>query len=107
MTQLTLDSAEGELLKRQGQDAIEDTDRRFVELMRECAREISEREGFVSTDDLRLYAVGHGLYPKHQNSWGSILRGAHWMIVGRKRSALPSNHAREIRIYKWVSDEAL
>mgnify|MGYP003394019939 CR=1 FL=1 len=101
MTQLTLDSAHGELLKHQGQAAVEDTDQGFVAIMRECAREISDQAGFVTCDNLRLIADGMGLVPKHQNSWGSIFRGSHWKIIGRQKSALPSSHAREIKIWKW------
>ena len=99
MTQLTLD--DGLTLKTQGQDAIEATDAGFVDTMRRAAIAISERNGLVSTDDLRLWAVSNGFYPKHHNSWGAIFRGPQWREVGRKKSVIPGNHHREIRIWRY------
>lgn len=102
MTQLSLhDACTADALKQQGQDAIAHTDTAFVTRLRQVAKEISKRDGMVSTDELRLWSVGHGLYPKHQNSWGSVLRGQGWTIVGYKKSAIPSTHARRIAIWRW------
>lgn len=105
MTQLTIDDAakaEGLKLKESGLDAIEKTDESFVTVMRREAIRLSHEHGCVTSDDLRLYSCSHGLYPKHANTWGSILRGPQWRIIGRKKSSLPSSHAREIKIWEWV-----
>lgn len=103
MTQLTLrDAAASAALKEVGQNAIEQTDQGFVALMRQYARVIAENSGFVSIDNLRIVAENLGVVPTHQNSWGAVFRGPHWKIVGRQKSALPSNHHREIRVWEWV-----
>jgi len=58
--------------------------------------------GSVSADDLRRYADKHNDQPGHVNAWGSVFRGAGWRMVGRMKSTIPSNHAREIKVWRWV-----
>lgn len=101
ITQLTLDQAAGAALKDHGHSSIEQTDPAFVAVMREMAKALSERDGSVTTDALRLWAVSQGMYPKHQNAYGTIFKGPHWKIIGRKYSAIPSNHGRSICIWKY------
>ena len=103
MTQLTLDSAESAARKEAGQAAVEESDKGFVEFMRRAARTISEESGFVSSDNLRVLAAELGMIPKHVNAWGAVFKGAQWKIVGRKKSAVPSCHHREIKIWQWVN----
>jgi hypothetical protein len=106
--QLTLrDAVAGAALKEAGQDAIEQTDLVFVQRMRAAAKEISKTQGSVSSDDLRVFGCAHGIYPIHRNSYGAIFRGKGWQEIGRKKSRLPSSHAREIRIWRWQGYEAL
>jgi len=104
MIQLTLAAVTvtGAALKEAGQSAMEQTDREFVTRMRAAAREISLASGFVTVENLRLIAASMCLEPIHCNSWGSVFRGPQWKIVGRKRSAMPTAHAREIKIWQWV-----
>lgn len=104
MTQLTLDSRLAAALKEEGLNAIEETDRHFIEMMREAAIKISQSCGFVTTDNLRVIAEKLGMVPKHQNSWGGIMRGPRWKVVGRHRSAIPGNHSREIRVWQYIPD---
>lgn len=92
----------GLALKEEGLDAVSVTDKTWVESMRESAIRISNLKGMVSSDDLREISAKSGYLPKHPNSWGAILRGKDWEMVGRKRSTHPSNHAREIKIFRWV-----
>ncbi len=99
--QLTLDSAEGQQLKTDGQAIVEEHNSLFVDAMRTEAKRISAERGFVSSDDLRLIAQQWGIEPKHQNAWGAIFRGKGWKIVGRRRSTVPGNHAREIKIWQY------
>lgn len=98
---MELSLADGLQAKRDGLALVEESDHKFIELMREAAIRISNIQGMVSSDDLRLYGCAHGIYPRHQNSYGAIFRGKRWREIGRKKSALPSSHAREIRVWKW------
>jgi hypothetical protein len=100
MTQLSL--ADAEAAKRKGLDAVEVNDSAFIFYMRNAAKEIAYINGSVSTDDLRKYGEQWDLAPHSPNSWGSILRGKDWEVIGRKKSAVVSNHAREIRVYRYV-----
>lgn len=99
MTQLSLD--EGVRLKIQGLDALED-DHRFLDTMREAAIRISHESGFVTSDNLRVLADKLGLKPKHPNAWGALFRGPHWTIIGRQKSAVPGNRAREIKVWRYA-----
>lgn len=101
MDQLTLFSAHGDLLKRHGQADIEATGQGFIAIMRRQAKVMSDRDGSVTTDALRMWAVGQGLYPKHPNSYGCIFKGKGWTILGYQKSAIPSNHSRPIAIWRW------
>ncbi len=71
----------------------------FVDIMRAEARRIARAVGSVTSDDLRRYAKAHDLKPNHPNAWGAIFRGAEWKMVGRMKSKLMSNHAREIKVW--------
>ncbi|MDH5669815.1 MAG: hypothetical protein OEY86_17590 [Nitrospira sp.] len=104
MTQLTLSPQLGATLKEDGLDAIEQTDREFIERMRAVAIKISKESGWVTTDNLRVIASELGLAPRHQNTWGSIMRGARWKVIGRQRSAIPSNHSRELKVWRYCDD---
>lgn len=99
MTQLDLFI--GEQRKNQGISLVESNAMGFIEAMRREAIRISSVIGSVTSDDLRLYADRHGFIPHHQNAWGAIFRGKAWRIVGRKKSEIPDNHAREIRIWRY------
>jgi len=102
MTQLTFDTQQGECLKVAGQLSVETNDLHFLETIREVAKQISRASGFVSTDNLRPIAEAMGLHPKSPNAWGAVFMGKHWKTVGRKKSALASNHYREIRVWEYV-----
>lgn len=105
MTQLTLkDAATAEALKEQGLDAVSVSADRFLKVMRAAAIRISDESGFVSSDNLRVLADAMGLVPHHPNAWGAIFRGLCWQMVGRQKSALPGNHAREIRVWLYVRE---
>lgn len=73
----------------------------FVETMRSIARGISRTNGNVSIDDLRDFAERNGIEPHHPNAWGTIFRERGWYCIGRKRSRKVSNHAREIRVWRY------
>lgn len=104
MTQLTLDGRLSAALKEEGLDAIERTSQSFVDLMRAEAQRISMERGMVTSDDLRVYASQCDLKPSHPNAWGSIFRGPRWQVVGRRKSAVPSSHHREIKVWQYVNE---
>ncbi len=87
--------------KQLGLDLAELHDGAWLESMRAHAKRISAECGMVTTDDLRLYGASYGLYSMSPNSYGAIFRGKGWTMVGRKKSIIPSNHARELKIWKW------
>ena len=97
MTQLSL----GEAAKQKGLDAVEMNDAEFIQLMRALAEFRAIALGEISTDELREYAARNHIAPRSPNSWGAILRGKDWEVIGRKKSAVVSNHAREIRVYRY------
>lgn len=94
---------EGQRRKQAGLNALETSHADFMETFRQVAIRISNRDGFVSTDEVRAEADLMGLEPDHQNAWGGLFRGPHWLEVGRKRSTIPGNHHREIRIWRYVA----
>ena len=99
--QSSLDAARGAELKAHGLETLEAFDGQFVQYMRKVARQISERCGFVSSDNLRVVAAELGIEPTHRNSWGAVFHGPRWRMVGRQVSAIPSNHHREIKVWQW------
>jgi hypothetical protein len=99
---MQLSLADAEAAKRKGLDAVEKNDAEFIQLMRAEAEFRAIVYGEISTDELREYAAMNHITPHSPNSWGVILRGKDWEVIGRKKSAVASNHAREIRVYRYV-----
>lgn len=99
MIQLSL--AEGQQLQREGQETVAAKNEKLLGIMRRIAKSYSHAFGYVTTDDLRAFAVQNSLYPTHHNFWGSVLKGKGWTVIGRQPSKLPGNHHREIRVWKW------
>jgi len=93
-------------LKERGLDAVEESNLTWVEEMRHHARYVSLREGKVTADNVRDHARAIGWKPDKPNAYGAIFRGKHWRCIGRTKSTWPGNHAREIRIWKWVPKES-
>jgi hypothetical protein len=101
MKPILLDAQQAIFRQREAFSKREHADYGFIHRMRQEARILSQRCGTVTCDDLRMIAVGLGLAPSHPNSWGAIFRGPQWILVGRQRSRVVSNHAREIRVWKY------
>lgn len=93
--------AQGQRLKREGQETVAAKNELFLARLRDYARKHSKDYGRVTSDDLRVFAVGNELYPTHHNAWGCIFKQKGWVCIGRQPSKLPGNHAREIRVWKW------
>lgn len=104
MTQppLPFDLTQAESRRDQGTSSVAASNADFVEHMRHIAEDICRDRGQVTCDDLRRYALRHGLKPKHPNAWGAVFRGNGWRCIGRAKSQLASNHAREIRVWELV-----
>ncbi|MDT8419371.1 MAG: hypothetical protein RQ754_02980 [Desulfuromonadales bacterium] len=90
----------GEERKAEGLSVIEENHGDFLETMRTRARKIAAEKGSVTSDDLRAYAACWGIEPAHPNAWGGIFRGSEWECIGFKKSTLPSNHARLVRVWR-------
>lgn len=99
--QLTLNLAKSIEAKEYGLTAVELEHESFVVLMRKVAQEFSRLHGSVTSDDLRVLVSRWGLTPGHSNAWGAIFRGTGWRCIDRTRSAVKSNHAREIKVWRW------
>ena len=95
----------GEQLKMEGLDRVEENNQRWVDKMRERAIEMCLVMGEVSSDELRYWADAANCHPEHQNAWGAVFRGTAWVFTGRwKKSTYKSNHAREIKIWRYQGD---
>jgi hypothetical protein len=90
----------GEEFKREGQERVENNNPRFVDLVRAKAREIVRERGVVWVDELRTWAAESGLEPKHCNAWGAVFKGEEWESCGMQKSAVPSNRARMVRVWR-------
>jgi hypothetical protein len=89
-------------LKSRGLDAVENANLTWVETMREHAKVISLTLGEVTADDVRQFARDIEWQPESPNAYGAVFRGKHWQCIGRTKSKHPGNHAREIRVWRWV-----
>ena len=93
---------QGDMLRKYGLDLVEKHNHDFVHLVRGYAREHSQKFGYVTSDDCRLWANLHDVYPLHPNAWGAVFRGSSWECIGRTKSQVPSNHAREIKVWRYI-----
>jgi len=89
-------------LRDYGLDSVEMNNLPWVHRIRAVAVVLSQRNGYVSADDLRLYAQKNDDEPDHPNAWGSIFRGKGWVPISRKKSSTPSAHARSITVWRWM-----
>lgn len=98
----TFDARLGVMLKEAGLDLVEEHGKDFVQRMKIVARLFCLCQGNVCADDLRKYADENHIEPHHQNAWGAIFHGKQFRMVGRRNSAYPRNHAREIKVWELV-----
>lgn len=96
----------GAYLRDKGIDLVCSKNENFVGHMRAVAEFYSRQAGYVTSDVLRIYAMENSIAPGHQNTWGGIFRGRGWRCIGRQKSALSTNHAREIRVWRHIPEEA-
>lgn len=85
---------------------VADNNREWLLKVRSIAVEIAKRNGAVSSDDVRRYAMKNGIpEPHHPNAWGSLFRvspekGTRWIPVGYVPSKKTTNHARRIVVWR-------
>ena len=91
----------GEERQEVGAARVERGSPQFVATMRLIAITISNEKGEVTSDDLREIAMERNLRPSHPNAWGAIFRANGWRVIDRRKSRLASNHAREIKVWRW------
>jgi hypothetical protein len=99
---MQLSLTQGRILKEEGLDSVSENNKAFLALMRAEARRLADQRGWVTSDDLRVYASQLNLEPTHQNAWGAVFKGPRWKVVGRRKSAVPQGHAREIKIWSYT-----
>jgi len=97
----------GLLLKREGQDRVEENNQTWVDCMRAIAKEEYEASGQVCIDVLRTWADRHKFYPLHPNAWGSVFRGKCWKPIGFKQSTYTSNRGHLIRVWRYEDNNPL
>ena len=96
--------ATGGRLRNAGLELVEIGNTDFVRRMRSEAQRQSREYGSVSSDNLRTFAAARRIAPKSPNAWGAIFRGDSWRMVGRTKSCIKSNHAREIKVWQWIGE---
>lgn len=103
-----LDLLAGLEARNEGLERVEMSNQEFVGTMRSYARRIcmSSKEGFVTSDALRIKADELGIYPNSPNAWGAIFSGNDWKCVGRQKSTYKSNHAREIKQWQYIGGKS-
>ena len=97
-----LNLQEGLRRKNEALAFLERTNKKLTETLRNIAAKISTQNGEVCADDVRTYLMS-GQMQVPESRMGTIFRGRYWEWTGRrKNSRWPPNHAREIKVWKWV-----
>lgn len=103
---------EGQELKEAGIALVESNNTDFIREMRSYAVHLYKnithmtfRPVDVCTDNLREYADSMGFRPNSPNAWGAIFKkapdGYRFINTGRRKpSTYPSNHGRQITIFR-------
>lgn len=99
--QLSLDLSERN--RNAGMDRVAANNAAFLEVARRFAREYCRRNGSVTSDQVRVYMTSIGMRPSSKNAWGCLFKERGWTCVGRRKSELPSNHARWIG--EWIHND--
>lgn len=100
--QAVIDFEAGQSLKQHGQNRVGWSNLLFVVTARDYAKTISQHEGSVTVDQVRLYMEGLGLQPMHSNAYGAIFTEKGWRLLHYTTSGIRSNHYRKIGVWQWV-----
>ena len=104
---------EGQELKEAGIALVESNNTEFIEKMRRfvvyaasvAIPALGLDDDLICTDLCRGYAEGKGIKPNSPNAWGAIFKkapdGYIFINTGRRKpSTYPSNHGRQISIFR-------
>lgn len=96
------DLLEARARKEQGMRLAADNQPTELDLAREIAATLGRRCGEVDADMVgRILKAQHGIESLGPAA-GSIFRGKEWEFTGRRKlSARKTNHARELKVWKW------
>lgn len=100
MQQAEFDLEEGRRRKRQGMSLAAQNRARLLDYARRLAREIAQKSGVCTSDDVHKALRERGL-DGLGNAAGSLFRGPEWVFTGQWRpSERVSAHGRMIRVWR-------
>lgn len=92
----------GEQLKEEGINRAAEAAGSNLELARQAAKDaaLKNSDNEVTIDDVRD-ALDFNLGPAS----GAVFRGSDWQFTGKRvKSTFPANHAREIKVWRYVGE---
>jgi hypothetical protein len=98
----TFDATAGEQAKQLGMLYAAIARPALLEIAREGARDIAQRRGTVTADDVQAYLMELGYIPADLgNAAGSIFKGREWEFTGQwVGSARVSRHRNSLRVWR-------
>lgn len=104
MQQLDLDL--GLALKARGMTTAEANGSDWLtEVLRPIARMLATRipSRELCADDVSYYLLCNDIEVPKGPFWGSLFKTKDWVFTGKRRpSALPSNHGRELKVWRLI-----
>lgn len=101
-----LDLELGLLLKTRGMVSAEMNGSDWLtEILRPIARMLAaeKQSRELCADDVTSYLLSHDIEVPKGPFWGSLFKTKDWVFTGkRKQSALPSNHGRELKVWRLI-----
>lgn len=91
---------QGDLLRDEGIERVGSHNREWLEWARMKAFSTLQTFKTVSSDDIRSYVEDGDYWPDHPNTWGAIFKDKRFEPCGWKKSNVPSNHSRYIRVWR-------
>jgi len=98
MTQLDLTFEQDK--KNRGMKLSAAKNQEYLDRARDLAREIGERTGTCSIEDVRMLAVSRGVFLPPANYLGSVFRDGNWLPAGWVTSYHKGSHGRPVRLWR-------
>ena len=95
-----LDLFEAQRRKRAGIATAEEHSASWIEQARACARDLCERHGTVTADDVREVLYPLGIVPSHPNAWGAVFRKGFRWTGERRVSRVVQGHGNLQRVWR-------
>jgi len=104
MSEQQMEFLTGHQLKQIGMDRAADVRADALTIAREEAEYLGKTTEFVHMDMVVPRMELRGVSSEDLgNAAGSVFKGGNWKFTGhRVMSKRPSNHAREIKVWRWV-----